>query len=620
MWEVEEYGRVMHAINSRHGGVRLLLERPMPPQQHPGGRAFEEHAAEKAAFKGAGRMGYVTFRRFGPVHECSSSAGGGRSVFAMPPSSRCNNSASASLATARNAAISFEDDMYRVSMVDSSSSSNGSVAHEPSFRHPYSTSSYPPTPESALREPERSAASRHVSPDGDEAAEQDMEDLELPAKEASGEPGDDAGGSESEGPALTEDKLPVPSRTLPRCHEYEDEECSPEEHEELLNRALAKELSVVKGPTERLFDDHREDWSDLGQEMLLGCTSTCLRYTALFEDIPGLIVGSCPVSPADLHLLAKAENIGAMLCLVPTREVTGLSHTELDRAAAEAGIHVGYVPIRDFDPNSLRAQLPRAVATIVRLLRQQRTKPGRENVYCFCTAGIGRSPAIAVAYLHWAMGLSLGEAYERITTVHPSAPNPAAILHATRDVLHSRAALPVLWHEVELVWSDGGRDVKLAGDFARPGTEGSWQNPIQVPRVDDRFVLKVQLPRGRHSFKWIVDGNWVCTPNHPMSMDSHGNWNNWLEVGAGSGVGRWRAEPLYVDSDIKVPLQGWQQERLRALTTLAAFHLHPGTLAPKNFYWRASRSQRETERERDRRRQKQASTSGSNDKGKRSKR
>eukprot|EP00958_Prasinococcus_capsulatus_P002533 scaffold217_cov377-Prasinococcus_capsulatus_cf.AAC.9 len=238
--------------------------------------------------------------------------------------------------------------------------------------------------------------------------------------------------------------------------------------------------------------------------------------------------------------------------------------------------------------------------------------------------------------VHVAAGCT-GEAYERITTVHPSAPNPAAILHATRDVLHSRAALPVLWHEVELVWSDGGRDVKLAGDFARPGTEGSWQNvcaqgaaAARAPQlqVDRRRVRQAVCGRAvavtaRAERRRTAAGlrrNWVCTPNHPMSMDSHGNWNNWLEVGAGSGVGRWRAEPLYVDSDIKVPLQGWQQERLRALTTLAAFHLHPGTLAPKNFYWRASRSQRETERERDRRRQKQASTSGSNDKGKRSKR
>ena len=164
-----------------------------------------------------------------------------------------------------------------------------------------------------------------------------------------------------------------------------------------------------------------------------------------------------------------------MLCLVPTKEVTGLSHTELDKAASLVGVQVAYVPIRDFDPNSLRAQLPHAVATIVRLLRKQQ-KDDQKKVYCFCTAGIGRAPAIAVAYLHWARSFSLGEAYERITSTHPSAPNPAAILHATRDLLLSRASLPTIWHDFELTWSDGGRDVRLAGDFAAPTTPGSWQN------------------------------------------------------------------------------------------------------------------------------------------------
>jgi len=69
-------------------------------------------------------------------------------------------------------------------------------------------------------------------------------------------------------------------------------------------------------------------------------------------------------------------------------------------------------------------------------------------------------------------------------------------------------------------------------------------------------------------------------------MDSNGNWNNWLEVGMQDTL--WRAEPLYVDSDIDAPLQEWQKERLQLLTGKAAFHLCPQKLSPKKFYWRLS--------------------------------
>ena len=50
----------------------------------------------------------------------------------------------------------------------------------------------------------------------------------------------------------------------------------------------------------------------------------------------------------------------------------------------------------DFDPDSLRSQLPKAVSALEWAISQCK---GR--VYAHCTAGLGRAPAVAIAYMFW---------------------------------------------------------------------------------------------------------------------------------------------------------------------------------------------------------------------------
>jgi len=50
----------------------------------------------------------------------------------------------------------------------------------------------------------------------------------------------------------------------------------------------------------------------------------------------------------------------------------------------------------DFDPDSLRSQLPKAVSALEWAILQCK---GR--VYVHCTAGLGRAPAVAIAYMFW---------------------------------------------------------------------------------------------------------------------------------------------------------------------------------------------------------------------------
>ncbi|RWV82399.1 hypothetical protein GW17_00056106 [Ensete ventricosum] len=52
---------------------------------------------------------------------------------------------------------------------------------------------------------------------------------------------------------------------------------------------------------------------------------------------------------------------------------------------------------RDFDPDSLRRQLPKAVSSLEWAISEGK---GRV-VYVHCTAGLGRAPAVAIAYLFW---------------------------------------------------------------------------------------------------------------------------------------------------------------------------------------------------------------------------
>jgi protein-tyrosine phosphatase len=44
-------------------------------------------------------------------------------------------------------------------------------------------------------------------------------------------------------------------------------------------------------------------------------------------------------------------------------------------------------------------------------------------VYVHCTAGLGRSPAVAIASLYWFTDLQLDEAYSYLTRIRPCGPS-----------------------------------------------------------------------------------------------------------------------------------------------------------------------------------------------------
>lgn len=87
-------------------------------------------------------------------------------------------------------------------------------------------------------------------------------------------------------------------------------------------------------------------------------------------------------------------------------------------------------PFVDFNADSLRQGLPHAVAAMDKAIRRGHI------VYCHCTAGMGRSPGVAIAYLYWCHQFeNLDDAYDYLTSRRPCGPKKEAIRGATMDML-----------------------------------------------------------------------------------------------------------------------------------------------------------------------------------------
>ncbi|KAF8081136.1 hypothetical protein N665_0903s0017 [Sinapis alba] len=84
---------------------------------------------------------------------------------------------------------------------------------------------------------------------------------------------------------------------------------------------------------------------------------------------------------------------------------------------------------KDFDPLSLRSQLAKAVSSL-----EWAVSEGKGRVYVHCTAGLGRAPAVSIAYMYWFCDMNLNTAYDALVSKRPCGPNKGAIRGATYDL------------------------------------------------------------------------------------------------------------------------------------------------------------------------------------------
>ncbi|KAJ0100949.1 hypothetical protein Patl1_06738 [Pistacia atlantica] len=176
-----------------------------------------------------------------------------------------------------------------------------------------------------------------------------------------------------------------------------------------------------------------------------------MNYTLITDN---LIVGSQPQKPEDIDLLKKEENVAYILNLQQDKDIEywGIDFQPIVKRCQAIGIrHMRrpvskivfvcvcnfnisgaiYIRIRakDFDPDSLRSQLPKAVSSLEWAISE-----GKGKAYVHCTAGLGRAPAVAIAYMFWFCGMNLNTAYDKLTSKRPCGPNKKAIRGATYDL------------------------------------------------------------------------------------------------------------------------------------------------------------------------------------------
>jgi len=146
--------------------------------------------------------------------------------------------------------------------------------------------------------------------------------------------------------------------------------------------------------------------------------------------LPKLYVGSYPGRADDIKLLKQQAGVTAVLNLQTDDD---MRHFKLDWDSLlghyrNSAIDVRRVPVRDFDPDDLEVRLPGCVSILNELMQSSQT------VYLHCSAGTGRSPTVAIAYLFWCCDWDLDRAITHVTQCRPCSPSIEVISLATARV------------------------------------------------------------------------------------------------------------------------------------------------------------------------------------------
>ena len=147
------------------------------------------------------------------------------------------------------------------------------------------------------------------------------------------------------------------------------------------------------------------------------------------EVFPGLWVGPCPATPEFIRQLTQDYGVKRLVS-VQTDDDLGqrsLAWDTLWMGLMTSGISPKRVPITDFDDDALRRGLDDAVEAVDLAMSLPRV------TYLHCTAGVNRSPSVAIAWLMAAKGMSLDEAWQQVTSRRSSQPNRRALTAWWRD-------------------------------------------------------------------------------------------------------------------------------------------------------------------------------------------
>jgi len=119
-----------------------------------------------------------------------------------------------------------------------------------------------------------------------------------------------------------------------------------------------------------------------------------IDYTQILSN---LFVGTYPETLEDVRELKDRSGVTAVLNLQSDEDLyeRDIHWPAMEDSYKSLGVEVRRVPLRDFDREDQRQHLPEAVSALAGLLASGHI------VYLHCNAGTGRSPLVAMAYLHW---------------------------------------------------------------------------------------------------------------------------------------------------------------------------------------------------------------------------
>uniref|UniRef100_A0A0D6R4V1 Uncharacterized protein n=1 Tax=Araucaria cunninghamii TaxID=56994 RepID=A0A0D6R4V1_ARACU len=250
--------------------------------------------------------------------------------------------------------------------------------------------------------------------------------------------------------------------------------------------------------TEEKSDTYSSDMSNAMGAVLTYRHELGINYNFV---LPDLIVGSCLQSPEDVDKLREI-GVGTIFCLQKDSDLEyfGVDITAIREHAREYdGLQHIRAEIRDFDSFDLRMKLPSVVAKLAAAIRN-----GHAITYVHCTAGLGRAPAVTLAYMYWILGYKLSEANK--------------LLQLTGG---DKQAVTLKWRKrpctsVEVAGLHIGWDQRL---------------PLTFDEIQGCWVLRCDLPVGHYEYKYVIDGNWVSNADELVTEpNADGHVNNYIEV------------------------------------------------------------------------------------------
>lgn len=126
--------------------------------------------------------------------------------------------------------------------------------------------------------------------------------------------------------------------------------------------------------------------------------------------LPNLFIGTFPQGFDDIQHLKDYCWVTAVLSLQTDDDLLfrGIDWEGMGIFYRNLGIETCRIPMQDFDHEDQRKRLPDAVSVLAGLLSSGHI------VYLHCTAGVGRSPVVAMAYLYWCLNMRCEDAIKHV--------------------------------------------------------------------------------------------------------------------------------------------------------------------------------------------------------------